>query len=573
MGGEEINRPGLTRRELLKFAGLAGTWLATPMLVPNAGARSMRSAAIRRLETDVLVIGGGLAGIFAALRASEAGLRVTLLDKGTIGCSGMSPWAADVAECRVGQGDRPAALARLSRDSEFLNDRRWAELHFENAGRVLEDLRRWGILDVPALRRGPLLVERLEAARVARVECVTVTAFVKDAAGRVAGAVGFSRGIGTAGPEALVAAARVVVSCMGAGGLRGPGFPIWSLAHDGDALAYAAGARITGKEFNDLQPGFDSAAFVGRLRAVAQGPGSPRRAALLDDPFLPDAAPRGLMTLDAHFGAMNGDIDSARDGRAESVPGATLGMGCHKGEGVVSTSHTGAADHVPGLYVAGDALGSMLAGPLPPYRGVSLLASAVQGDLVGRNAAAEARRIPRPVPAEASVGTAIRSMWAPLEREQGYGPAWVLQVLQHAVMPFFMTYIRDGGRMRAALANVTYLREHCGSRLIAGDAHQLRLAHELDHMLLNQEMKFRAALFREESRGSHYREDFPARDDANWLCWVDVFQGADGSMKLEKRPIPSEWRGAGDYFERYFRRFPGEREYLAASPPQGVVPA
>ena len=42
---------------------------------------------------------------------------------------------------------------------------------------------------------------------------------------------------------------------------------------------------------------------------------------------------------------------------------------------------------------------------------------------------------------------------------------------------------------------------------------ELRLAHETENMLLNAEMKLRASLSRTESRGTHYREDYPARDD------------------------------------------------------------
>ena len=92
----------------------------------------------------------------------------------------------------------------------------------------------------------------------------------------------------------------------------------------------------------------------------------------------------------------------------------------------------------------------------------------------------------------------------------------------------------------------------------------MRLAHETGHLLLNQEMKLRAALFRQESRGSHYREDFPARDDVRWWCWIDLVQGSTGAMQAVRRPIPEAWRPRGDYLERYPRRFPGESARLAA---------
>jgi succinate dehydrogenase/fumarate reductase flavoprotein subunit len=78
-------------------------------------------------------------------------------------------------------------------------------------------------------------------------------------------------------------------------------------------------------------------------------------------------------------------------------------------------------------------------------------------------------------------------------------------------------------------------------------------------MVLNAEMILRASLFRTESRGQHYREDYPRRDDPEWLVWVKLEENEDG-MKLSKVPIPKEWwPDLGEpYNERYPKRFPGE---------------
>ena len=83
-------------------------------------------------------------------------------------------------------------------------------------------------------------------------------------------------------------------------------------------------------------------------------------------------------------------------------------------------------------------------------------------------------------------------------------------------------------------------------------------------MLLNAEMKLRAGLAREESRGTHYREDFPCRDDANWLCWVKLVE-RDGNMVVLKHPIPPKWHPdeSLSYREKYAAEFPGEEECLS----------
>ena len=46
-----------------------------------------------------------------------------------------------------------------------------------------------------------------------------------------------------------------------------------------------------------------------------------------------------------------------------------------------------------------------------------------------------------------------------------------------------------------------------------------------------------AALARDESRGGHYREDHPLRDDANWLKHSLAYRGEDGSIRMDYKPV------------------------------------
>ncbi len=48
---------------------------------------------IREVETDILVIGGGMAGCMATIKTGEKGLSVTLVEKGAVSRSGCTPWA------------------------------------------------------------------------------------------------------------------------------------------------------------------------------------------------------------------------------------------------------------------------------------------------------------------------------------------------------------------------------------------------------------------------------------------------------------------------------------------------
>ena len=83
-------------------------------------------------------------------------------------------------------------------------------------------------------------------------------------------------------------------------------------------------------------------------------------------------------------------------------------------------------------------------------------------------------------------------------------------------------------------------------------------------MALNAEMKLRQSLAREESRGTHWREDFPYRDDKNWLAWQTCRMDGEGNMVVEKVPVPDPMRTNRDmpYKERYAVSFPGEEEAI-----------
>ncbi|WP_296010518.1 hypothetical protein [uncultured Adlercreutzia sp.] len=66
----------------------------------------------------------------------------------------------------------------------------------------------------------------------------------------------------------------------------------------------------------------------------------------------------------------------------------------------------------------------------------------------------------------------------------------------------------------------------------------------------------------QESRGAHYRSDFPYRDDDNFLCYITITKGDNGEMNIDRVPLKEEWVGdtTQDYATRYAVRFPGEAE-------------
>jgi succinate dehydrogenase / fumarate reductase flavoprotein subunit len=59
---------------------------------------------------------------------------------------------------------------------------------------------------------------------------------------------------------------------------------------------------------------------------------------------------------------------------------------------------------------------------------------------------------------------------------------------------------------------------------------------ELGYMLDCADTIVAGAIAREESRGAHYRTDFEARDDVNWLAHTMVYR-TSGGMEFRKKPI------------------------------------
>lgn len=602
---------GLTRRDFVKAGAIAAATLAVPTALYNVGAKSMAGAAKRRLQTDVLIIGSGFAGTFAAIEARRQGLEVVMLDKGTVGWSGMSPWASDSRPYDKMIYDRDEWRRNMAINTEWINDRGWFEIFMDESMEIFDILHAWGAHDCRPFERSAVFRRQLDEAGVEIIERVMATSLLRGTDGRVGGAVAFTFDDSRAECTSLVVLSKAVILCTGAGAYKSPGFPNWGLTFDGDAMAYEAGAAITGKEFHDTHVTFSrypAASYdgwqwaqtvkgayimvgapdpvVGGLtlnnalrasqgvfsRKAGGGPGG--EAPGLGDTENPEIV-RNRKYLGKGFLAKPGlTIDLGGPPAGAEMPtygyrvgGATAGMGVHKGEGVFSRDYTCQADGVPGLYAAGDALGSMLCGTSYPARGFSSYGSAMQGRRAAAAAAEFVRGSTAPRMPEATISESLSAMWAPRENREGFSPEWVTQVLRNMMTPFHILYVKEPRRLEGALASIEYLRAHVVPKLIARDGHELRLAHETSHMLLNAEMKLRAGLFRKESRGTHFREDYPARNDAEWFCWVLIRKDAGGAMSLIKHTLPDSWRPdpALTYRERYPRPYPGEDEYLATS--------
>jgi succinate dehydrogenase/fumarate reductase flavoprotein subunit len=437
----------------------------------------------------------------------------------------------------------------------------------------VNELKEWGFFDSPLYFNA--FSKPINDRNIPVMERIMITHLIKEN-GKIAGAAGFS--IDEA--KVYIFKAKSVVLCTGAGGFKPNGFPICDLTHDGSVMAYKIGARITGKEWNDGHPAqavnaaacfdgwkgmfemkptvnsievrhdlgvdsnYQSYILGNSLVATTMGPGQAPAAEVSGGPYTPDG-----------FGMEAHSEGEGSDGRAEGGPpggdegdgappgmggvtvgGSSAGMSIHKSEGLVPLNEKGETD-IPGLYAAGDALGSYMAGAIYTQIGSSMAGSAVQGAIVSEAAAEYSQKIEMPQISSDKIKEIEAEILAPLKRDSGYGPAWVTQILQGIMIPNFVLYIKKESLLKAALAYIEELRDHHMPMLRAADLHELRLAHETANMILNAEMKLKASLMRKESRCSHYRLDYPEVDYDNWQAWINIFKGSDGEMQLEKQPF------------------------------------
>jgi succinate dehydrogenase/fumarate reductase flavoprotein subunit len=196
--------------------------------------------------------------------------------------------------------------------------------------------------------------------------------------------------------------------------------------------------------------------------------------------------------------------------------------------------------NIPGLYAAGDSCGTMQVGATYPGVGYALCGASVSGARAGIAASEYVMKEPKPDIDMDDVSKMKGKRFSPLERKGGFSPRWLTQVLRNTMIPYYIQYIKHEERLKAALTLVEFMRDHLVPMLTAKDAHDLRLAVETENMVLNAEMKLRASLFREESRGTHFREDIPKRVDPDWLAWITL-KDENGEMTLSKKPVPKAW--------------------------------
>ena len=218
-----------------------------------------------------------------------------------------------------------------------------------------------------------------------------------------------------------------------------------------------------------------------------------------------------------------------------------VGPTCHYVMGGVEVDpDTGAASHVPGWFAAGEVSGGMHGSNR--LGGNSLSDLLVFGNRAGVGAAAYVSGLgdTRPAVDQEVVDAAAATALRPFELEGGENPYTLHSELQQT-MNDLVGIIRKEAEMAEALTKIDELKERAQHLVVQGGREfnpGWHLALDLRNMLLVSECVARAALLRQESRGGHTRDDYPAMDPA-WRQKLLACSGTgDGPVKVEEEGMP-----------------------------------
>jgi len=536
------------------------------------------------VSCDVLIIGGGGAGLRAAIQAREKGVAVTVASKSRVGYGNntyISKATFAVATGSRDPRDNPDVHLRDSMISgRFINDRQLLNLVTDEAVGQIEFLQRCGVrfyergsrigvVPAPGHRyprhvrtsdrsgRDLTLPLRAYAERIGVrfMERVFITRLISSG-GRITGAAGIAQD-GTFFP---IAARSIVLATGGFAQSYLHNNNAAGMTGDGQALAFELDVPLKDMEFVQFYP-TATGALGSRLflyEAFVFQAGAVLRNALGDDII----AKYGLndtmaMTRDRLTRAVMQEILEGRGVRGGlivdlgSIPEEELAAldhllpaarTAHDEELIVSpTAHfcmggVSIDDHaetiVPGLFAAGE----VCAGVHGANRlgGNALAEAFAMGGVAGERAAQRARETDQPDLPQKEL-SAEKERLESFFSERGKDLGELRHELKD-VMWQKVGIIRGKDGLKEALEEIkgigTSLKE-----VRIRDYRGLMRYLELEHMVLLSEMVCRSALLRTESRGAHYRSDYPDEDNDRWLknIWIRKLGAA---MKLEAVPVP-----------------------------------
>lgn len=546
--------------------------------------------AIESIESDLLIIGAGGAGLLAALHAHEINrdLRIAIVVKGLLGQSGCTRMVQGGYNCVLNPNDSfEKHFSDTIKGGQFINnqDLAWA-LVSDSPDRIIELENKVGCLfdrnPDGTIHQKPFAGQSFDrTVHKGDLTGIEIMANLRDYVleedmmvleetrgldllfdgSRVSGALLLDNRKG----RFIVAKARATLIATGGGAtMYQISSPSLEKAGDGHAMAFRAGAEFIDMEMMQFHPtGLlvgKSMATGGLLEEGLRGAGA-RLFNGLGERFMEKYSPEKLerstrdvvsrssyMEIMAGRGTKNGGVlidathmeNVAKNFRGMVERCAEYGFDLVNSRVEVSPSahyHMGGVKinrdcycNIEGLFVAGEDSGGVHGANRLGGNGVadSIVFGARAGD-----AMAEYLNQPyTPKISDGQVQDLCRRWLEPLERQTGENP-FVLREQMEELMWKKVGVVRNGPDMETAVPQLQEMRKRAQNLTGSGGTifnAKWNEAINVTNLLTVAEMIARSALMRTESRGAHYRQDFPEQN-GDWLKNIHLLP-ENGDMKF-----------------------------------------
>jgi len=562
---------------------------------------------VRHIETDVLIIGAGVAGMMAVVGARRAGVTPVIATKGTYasGSSSMARGGHAVALGHSDPADNPELFFEdIRTGSEAIGNPRLIDiLSVESIDRSAE-LDAWGLglvkredgrydqkfagfphryprmVHCGKLMGKPLMAALSKKTRDCGIEPLSHVMFVDllRTGGRVVGAWGFFYRTGI---PVVIHARSTVLATGGAAQLHALNDSPPVITGDGYAIGFRAGAELIDMEFIDYQiitaappkvagyPPYSTGllggggylrnrngdrfmaryepdrmerttrAMINRAMAIEifEGRGTDNAAVYIDIRHAFDEINQGAAAAVIKTFGQNG-VDLRTDFlEVTSSPHTYLG-----GLRIDEWGRTS----LEGLYAGGEAAGGIHGANR--LGGLALIDSYVFGFRAGMAAALEAGTREAPDPKGGCWQEGVRVL---ADRATQAGKGLTADRWRRTVQDLVVSslgQVRSQERLREGRAGLTTLESGLDDVLLTGDTDAqrfdcLRRAYETRNVIEVARMLGTAALEREESRGGHFRLDFPERNDERFLGNF-IVRNQEGRCQVELVPVPDRHAAA-----------------------------
>ena len=275
------------------------------------------------------------------------------------------------------------------------------------------------------------------------------------------------------------------------------------------------------------------------MREVKAGRGSPHGGVFLDISWIKEKIPNAAEHIRKKLPSMYHQFKQLADVDITAEP-MEIGPTMHYIMGGIRVDGDTQASNVPGLFAAGEcAAGINGANRLG---GNSLSDLLVFGKRAGEHAAAYAKANAAGRIDDGQVNRIAVEALAPFERAgaaAGQGPFQIQQDLQQ-MMQDLVGIVRNEAEMAAALEGLQKLWARAREVGATGNRDYnpgWHTALDLKNLLTCSEAITRSALERRESRGGHFRDDFPNKDPECAKFNTVTFRGADGQMQIRREPV------------------------------------